>query len=30
MRTWLVTPVTLAVVCVSVQFDAGAAFAGDG
>ena len=30
MRVWLVSPVALAAVCVSVLFDAGAAFAGDG
>ncbi len=30
MRAWLVAPVALAVVCVSVLFDAGVAVAGDG
>lgn len=30
MRAWLVTPVALAVVRVSVPFDAGVAVAGDG
>jgi hypothetical protein len=29
MRAWLVTPVALAVVCVSVLFDADVAVAGD-
>jgi hypothetical protein len=30
MRTWLVTPVVLASVCIPVLFDTGPAFAGDG